>query len=261
MAQPDDYNIESTRDEADRLLAELDRNPSSLGTGTGFSSPVSSTPEKSSPQTGQPSVPMSWLVLGSLVFGALVSALAMTLVLKQPERLQANSGTSPRSADPPPVLKPESRQSDPPPSSASPPQQDVPNKAQNPEVQSPSVPATEAWGPASIYKFGRLPDSTYPNSCAFSQTDSAGQTITSRFNVDYWACRDEGGNQTDGYKVAWADGKRTTYTFESGGTGSIVGTNDQTYPIRWRNGNKNGSDVVIISHSDGATSWIPGRVK
>jgi hypothetical protein len=63
MTQPDDYSIESTRDEADRLLAELDRRPTSLGTGSGFSSQVSSTPEKSSPQMGQSSVPMSWLVL------------------------------------------------------------------------------------------------------------------------------------------------------------------------------------------------------
>jgi len=260
MAQPDDYSLESTRDEADRLLAELDRNPTSLGTRTGFSSPVSGNPEKSSPQMGQPSVPMSWLVLGSLVFGAMVSALTMALVLKQPERPQANSGTSPRTADPPPAQKPESRQSDPQPPAALPPQRDVPSKAQNPEFQSSSAPATGAWGPASVYKFGRIPDSTYPDSCAFSQTDSAGQTITSRFNVDYWACRDEGGNQTDGYKVAWADGKRTTYTFQSGGEGSIVGTNSQTYPIRWRNSNRNGSNVVIISHSDGATSWIPGQV-
>jgi len=261
MAQSDDYSIESTRDEADRLLAELDRKPSSLGTGTGFSSSVSGNPEKSSPQTGQPSVPMSWLVLGSLVFGALVSALAMALVLKQPEIRQAISGTSPQTANPPPVLDTDSRQSDPPPTAALPSKRDVSSNVQNPESQASSAPATEAWGPASVYKFARLPDSTYPDSCAFSQTDSAGQTIISRSDVDYWACRDEGGNQTDGYNVAWADGKRTTYTFESGGTGSIVGTNDQAYPIRWRNGNKNGSNVVIISHSDGATSWIPGRVK
>jgi hypothetical protein len=261
MAQSDDYSIESTRDEADRLLAELDRKPTSLGTGSGFSSQVSSTPEKSSPQMGQSSVPMSWLVLGSLVLGAMVSALAMSLIFRQPERPQVRSRTDSRTADPATVLNTDSSSSDLSQTAASPPQRDVSSNIQNPDFQASAAPATEAWGPASVYKFARLPDSTYPDSCAFSQTDSAGQTIISRSDVDYWACRDEGGNQADGYKVAWADGRRTTYTFESGGTGFIVGTNDQTYPIRWRNGNKNGSNVVIISHSDGATSWIPGRVK
>lgn len=260
MAQPDDYSLESTRNEADRLLAELDRKPTSLGTRTGFSSPISGTSEKSSLQMGQSSVPMSWLVLSSLVFGAMVSALTMALVLKQPERPQANSGTSPRTADPTTVLNTDSSSSNLSQTLASPPQRGVSSNVQNPESQTSSAPATEAWGPASVYKFGRIPDSTYPDSCAFSQTNSAGQTITSRFNVDYWACRDEGGNQTDGYKVAWADGKRTTYTFQPGGEGSIVGTNNLTYPIRWRNSNRNGSNVVIISHSDGATSWIPGQV-
>lgn len=261
MAQPEDHSIERTRDEADRLLDELDRTPTSSGAGTAFPSPVSGTPEKPSPQLGHPSVPMSWLVLGSLVFGALVSALVMALVLRQPERSQANNSTSPPSAGPAPVLKTESSPSASSTASA-PPQRDVPTKAQNPEFQSPSPspPATGAWGPASAYKFARIPDSTYPDSCAFSQTDSAGQTITSRSDVDYWACRDEGGNPTDGFSVVWADGKRTTYTFGSGGVGSIVGTNGQTYTINWRNDSRNGTNVIIISHSDGATSWIPGRV-
>ena len=259
MAQPDDHSIERTRNEADRLLNELDRKPTSSGAGTAFPSPVGGKHEKPSPQPGHPSVPMSWLVLGSLVFGAMVSALAMALVLRQPDRSQASSGTSPQSSDPAPVLKTESRPSAPSPTLVLP-QRDVPSKTQNPEFQSSSPSATGAWGPASAYKFGRLPDATYPDSCAFSQTDSAAQTIISRSDVDYWACRDEGGNPSDGFNVVWADGKRTTYTFGSGGVGSVVGTNGQTYPISWRNDSRNGSNVIIISHSDGATSWIPGRV-
>jgi hypothetical protein len=138
----------------------------------------------------------------------------------------------------------------------------VPTKGQNPGFQAPSAvsSATGAWGPASAYKFGRLPDSTYPDSCAFSQTDAAGQTVISRGDVDYWACRDEGGNPSDGFTVVWADGKQTKYTFGPGGEGSIIGTNGIASPIRWRNDNRNGSKVIIISHETGSTSWIPGHV-
>jgi hypothetical protein len=265
MAKPDDHSIERTREEADRLLGELDRQPTSPGGGTASSLPAPGSPAPAPPAASQRSVPMSWLVLGSLVFGAVVSALTMALVFRQPERPQAPSATTPPVADSPPVLKSESTPLDaprvaPPPPPPPLPQRDVPSKAQHPEFQASSPPATGAWGPASAYKFGRLPDSTYPDSCAFSQTDSAGQTIISRSDVDYWACRDEGGNPRDGFSVVWVDGKRTTYTFGSGGAGSVVGTNAQTYPISWRNDSRNGTNVIIISHSDGATSWIPGRV-
>jgi hypothetical protein len=259
MAHPDDHSIERTRDEADRLLDELDRKPTSSGAGTAFSSPGFGNSEKPTPESGHPSVPMSWLVFGSLVFGAMVSALAMALVLRQPDRSQANSGASPPSADPAPVLKTESKPSAPTPRPPLP-QRDVPSKTQNPDFQRPSPPATGAWGPASAYKFGRVPDATYPDSCAFSKTDSAAQTIISRSDVEYWACRDEGGNPTDGFSVEWADGKRTTYKFGTGGVGSVVGTNGQTYTIGWRNDSRNGTNLIVISHSDGATSWIPGRV-
>jgi hypothetical protein len=260
MAQPDDHSIESTRDEADRLLGELDRKPSSLGTENGFSTPVSDNSDKSFAQMVQRTVPMSWLLLGSLVFGAIVSVLAVALVLQQAERSQPISSTTPKAPDPPSAQKTESKQSNSPTTSVTQPQRDVPTKAQNPEFQAPSPPATGAWGPASVYKFGRIPDSTYPDSCAFSQTDSAGQTIVNRSDVDYWACKDEGGNPTDGFSVSWVDGKRTKYTFGPDGAGLVIGTNGVTHPISWRNDSRNGSNVIVISHSDGATSWIPGRV-
>jgi hypothetical protein len=112
----------------------------------------------------------------------------------------------------------------------------------------------------NTYSFVSTADNTFPNSCAFSQTDSAGQIIISRTQMDYWACRDEGGNSTDGFTVTWVDGKRTKYTFGPDGIGSIVGTNGSVYPIKWRNDIKNGDKVIITSHEDGATSWIPGHV-
>lgn len=262
MAHSDDHGIESTRDEADRLLEELDRTPTPPSGGAGFATSATGTPAKSNSQLGQPSVPMPWLLMASLVFGAVVSAMVMALVFRQPQRSQTDGDTTPPSAGPLAMMKTQSRSStsatqQTPPSL---PQRDVPQKALNPEFQTPSPAARGAWGPASSYKFGRLPDSTYPDSCAFSQTDASGQTIISRSDVDYWACRDEGGNASDGFRVAWVDGKRTTYTFGSGGTGSVIGTNGQTYPISWRNDSRNGSNVIIISHSDGATSWIPGHV-
>ena len=170
MAQADDHSIESTRDEADRLLGELDRKPSSPGTENGSSAPVSDNSDKSSAQMVQRTVPMSWLLLGSLVFGAIVSVLAVALVLKQAERSQPISSTTPITSDPPTALKTETKQSNFPTTSESQPQRDVPSKAQNPEFQALSPPATGAWGPASAYKFGRIPDSAYPDSCAFSQT-------------------------------------------------------------------------------------------
>jgi hypothetical protein len=262
MKKVDERSIEHTRDEAQRLLDEIERKPTSSGAEITVPSQFSVNPQEPSLKAGHPSVPMSWLMLASLVFGAMVSAMVMALFfrpLNTSYRSQAVNGTFSPWSDPAPVLKTESR-----PSASSPtsvlPQRDVPSNTQNPEFQSPSPPATGAWGPASAYKFGRLPDATYPDSCAFSQTDSAAQTIISRSDVDYWACRDEGGNPSDGFNVVWADGKRTTYSFGSGGGGSVVGTNGQTYPIRWRNDSRNGTNVIIISHSDGATSWIPGRV-
>jgi hypothetical protein len=116
------------------------------------------------------------------------------------------------------------------------------------------------WGCTNDYKFGRIPDREYPNSCAFSQTDPRGTRIISRSSVEFWACRDDGGDASSGYKVSWSDGKSTTYTFGPGGQGLIVGTDGRNYPISWRNGSHNGNSVIIINHEDGAETWIPGSV-
>ncbi|MEB3275705.1 MAG: hypothetical protein VKM92_01950 [Cyanobacteriota bacterium] len=117
------------------------------------------------------------------------------------------------------------------------------------------------WGAEGEYKFGQLPNSNYPHSCAFSVTDARGeQTLANKTTLEYWACRDEGGDPNTGYTVTWGDGKRTTYTFASDGNGTVVGTNGQPSPMRWRNSSHNGESIIVISHQDGAMSWIPGNV-
>lgn len=116
------------------------------------------------------------------------------------------------------------------------------------------------WGCTDSYKFGRIPDREYPQSCAFSRTDPRGMTIVSRSSLEFWACRDDGGDPYDGYSVSWSDGKRTKYTFGPGGSGLIVGTDGQGYPMRWTNSSHEGSDIIVINHEDGAKTWIPGSV-
>lgn len=125
----------------------------------------------------------------------------------------------------------------------------------------PEPSAGAAWGSASEYKFGRLPGGDYPNSCAFSQTDGEGKIATDKTSVEYWACRDLGGDPERGYSVVWADGKQTTYTFAQGGSGTVVGTNGNSYPMRWQNDSHMGSDIIVINHQDGAQSWIPGHIR
>jgi hypothetical protein len=117
-----------------------------------------------------------------------------------------------------------------------------------------------AWGSATDYKFGQLPGGEYPQSCAFSSTAPGGQIIIDKSQLEFWACRDLGGDGDNGYKVAWADGKETTYKFEADGSGEVVGTNGDRYPMRWRNDNHNGDLIIVINHQDGAISWIPGKV-
>lgn len=128
------------------------------------------------------------------------------------------------------------------------------------QVEPPSTPSSP-WGPPESYKFGQGPSSTYPNTCAFSQTDARGeQTLTDQSQLEFWACRDEGGNPDSGYGVTWGDGKRTVYRFSADGSGMVVGTNGNNVPMRWRNDSHNGQQIIAISHQDGATSWIPGHV-
>lgn len=129
-------------------------------------------------------------------------------------------------------------------------------------IPTPASTNSGAWGDASAYKFGQLPGSEYPNSCAFTETTPAGTQKTGNSSLEYWACRDEGGNATDGYLVTWADGKKTRYTFGTGGSGMIIGTNGQQYPmLNWRNDTHNGQKIIVINHEDGATTWIPGHVE
>lgn len=119
---------------------------------------------------------------------------------------------------------------------------------------------SSAWGSATDYKFGQLPGGEYPNSCAFSQTDPNGRTTSDKSQLEFWACRDVGGDAENGYKVVWADGKETTYTFRADGDGMVVGTNGTTYPMSWRNDSHQGDPIIVINHQDGAISWIPGNI-
>lgn len=269
MAQPDDHNMERTRAEADRLLDDLNRMPASNDMADGRAKAVGSgsSPTGASP-SGPSAPPASWLLLGALAFGTMVTALVLLLLFRLPDRSPSLTSSQVPSPDPPAGGPTADRQ---PAGMSAPsvptPKREVSSKGQNPEfrppepqAQSPAEPRG-AWGSASDYKFGRLPDSTYPDSCAFSETDSNGQALVSRSAVEYWACRDEGGNATDGFTVAWADGKTTKYKFGPGGTGAVIGTNGLTYPVTWRNDYRHGSKVIIISHEEGSTSWIPGHVK
>ena len=140
--------------------------------------------------------------------------------------------------------------------------------AADPPAQAPSKLPTApndsgqgAWGSASDYKFGQLPGGDYPQSCAFSRTDPSGRVNTDKSQVEFWACRDVGGDAENGYKVAWADGKETTYTYSPEGQGAVVGTNGSSHPITWRNDTHKGDSIIVINHQDGAVSWIPGNVR
>lgn len=136
----------------------------------------------------------------------------------------------------------------------------APSPQRRTSAQTPSA-SGNLWGAASDYKFGQVPNSNYPHSCAFSVTDARGeQTLANKSVLEYWACRDEGGDPDSGYAVTWGDGKRTTYTFANDGSGTVVGTNGQPSSMRWRNSSHNGESIIVISHQDGAVSWIPGNV-
>jgi hypothetical protein len=258
----DDDTIKSTGNEAERLLDELQRpaqtpnqppRPTPTDPNRGQTQEQTPDKEKKTPKAATP-----WILAGLLAV-ALLFVMYTKLDLKR-------AGPSPvqkTTADTPPTDKTTSDLTTQQPSqipAQEPPPRPVIVKTQRPDFEPPVDPPKGQWGPANSYKFGRVPDNTFPNSCAFSQTDSAGQMIISRTQMDYWACRDEGGNTTDGFSVTWVDGKRTKYTFGPDGIGSIVGTNGSVYPIKWRNDIKNGDKVIITSHEDGATSWIPGHV-
>lgn len=135
--------------------------------------------------------------------------------------------------------------------------------AETPKDSSPATSVTnqEAWSNASGYKFGQLPGGDYPQSCAFSSTDPSGTLNTDKSQMEFWACRYMGGDTENGYTVAWADGKETTYNFGPDGEGAVVGTNGSRYPMRWRNDTHQSDQIIVINHQDGAVSWVPGNVR
>jgi hypothetical protein len=291
MANQEDQSHDSIGSQAERLLEGLPH-ASTSRTASPHNKPARVTSQTNSqPQTQPVDRTSIWPVAGlALAGGSIITALTMTLALqissnRQSNRVQVRISQPSSSLRPDKTLTPaaeEKRQFD---TNSSidtnhsagqhvvdtplerrrgrnepQPQRELATKGINRDFQSPTSAGAGTWGSASAYKFGRLPDSTYPDSCAFSQTDSTGQTILSRSTLDYWACRDEGGNSSDGYSVAWADGKRTKYRFGPSGDGSVIGTNGTLYRVRWRNALRNGSKVIIIDHQDGAISWIPGQV-
>lgn len=187
--------------------------------------------------TGQSGLNSAVVALLALVCGGALVALIWVLINQSQQTRQAPSPASQ------------------PPQTSSPATTPPPRR-----VETPSTPSSP-WGPAEQYKFGQGPSQTYPNTCAFSQTDASGeQTLTDKSQLEFWACRDEGGNPDSGYAVTWGDGKRTTYQFMDGGSGSVVGTNGQGVAMQWRNDTHNGQPIIVITHQDGATSWIPGHV-
>ena len=279
MPAEDDQTIKNTANEAERWLEELASSPApkEKPATAPRSTPSSSTSLTSSPSSHLwPSrglrLPIPLIVAGSLGFGALVAALTMHF-LKGPEAPRTEGAeqkppvSSLSDADRSVQQAPSRAMQEAPSRSSSPssPQESavpIPTpKSQQTNAQAENTTPRGAWGPAYAYKFGQLPGGDYPDSCAFSQTNARGEIVISKSQMDYWACRDEGGNPNDGFSVVWADGKRTKYVFRPGGEGSIVGTNGSVYSIGWQNAIRNGSNVIIISHQDGATSWIPGQVE
>jgi hypothetical protein len=200
-----------------------------------------------------------WIAAGSLFSGVVISALVFSVMRQIPtsnvehiEPAKTNlSEQKPKTVSASRPANSEGGQTEPKP---------VVDKQQQPDFKPQAPPPRGAWGSSSEYKFGQLPGGDYPDSCAFSRTDSAGRTITDKTDVEFWACRDNGGNASDGFTVAWSDGKSTRYMFGPDGEGSVVGTNGTTYPVTWRNDTHDGTKIIVISHQDGATTWIPGNV-
>lgn len=212
------------------------------------SAPVMPPPAPTQPPapSGPSAVTALLIALVSMLTGAVLLGLGWMLFSSRP---QPNSAVAPASAPSGQAPAPAARAPLPPP----------PPTPKQPTTITPAA-ASSAWGDASEYKFGQLPGGDYPNSCAFSVTDANGRTTTDKSQVEYWACRDVGGDPETGYRVVWADGKETNYTFQSGGDGQVVGTNGSTYPMRWRNDTHQGEPIVVINHQDGAITWIPGQI-
>lgn len=200
-----------------------------------YSQPPFTPPPAAAPSRGPSALTALFITLASLLSGAVLLGLGWLLLSSRPQLSSNSSSSSPLAPGPAP-------------------KQPSPAAAPAP----PSI-SGGAWGSASEYKFGQLPGGSYPNSCAFSVTDANNQTYD-KSQIEYWACRDEGGDPSTGYRVVWADGKATNYTFQPGGDGMVVGTNGSTYPMRWRNETHQGDPIIVINHQDGAITWIPGNI-
>jgi hypothetical protein len=200
---------------------------------------------------GIPPVMALLMALVAMLSGALVVGFGWMMQQQQNTSSQVSKSTS---------AAPE-KASDPSPDPVDPVPTPEPPRRESSPVPSPPVPGSGAWGSEADYKFGRLPGGEYPDSCAFSETTADGIQKTNSSAMEYWACRDEGGNASDGYRVVWADGKSTRYTFMPNGSGMIIGTNGRRYPmVNWYNDTRNGDKVIVINHEDGSTTWIPGHV-
>lgn len=207
-------------------------------------------PQPPAPQpavTGTNSVSAALIALVSLLSGAVLVGLGTLLVANRNQPGGGATSAPTATASRPATTPAPAAQT-----------ADAPATPKSPSFQPPAP--SGAWGSAADYKFGQLPGGDHPNSCAFSQTDSSGRTNTFKEQMEFWACRDVGGDAENGYKVVWADGKEITYTFEPDGDGQVVGTNGSTYPMRWRNDSHQGDPIIVIDHQDGAISWIPGTI-
>lgn len=209
--------------------------------------PPAAQPQPQPVAGGSSSVSAALIALVSLLSGAVLVGLGTLLV--------ANRSQPGGAAAPAPTAMASRPATSPAPAA---PAADAPATAKSPTVEIPTP--SGAWGSSADYKFGQLPGGDYPNSCAFSRTDPSGRTNVDKAQLEFWACRDVGGDAESGYKVVWADGKETTYTFGPVGDGQVVGTNGSTHPMRWRNDSHRGDPIVVINHQDGATSWIPGNI-
>lgn len=208
--------------------------------------PAPPVPDPAPSGSGPGTLTVLLIALVSLLSGAVLLALGWLLFSGRP---QVSGGVTPATPSIP---------------AASPSPQPAPAPSPTPTGSAPSPspsPSSGAWGRASDYKFGQLPGGDYPDSCAFSLTDANGRTTTDTSQIEYWACRDVGGDPDRGYRVVWADGKETTYTFAADGNGTVVGTNGSSYPMRWRNDSHQGREIIVIHHQDGAMSWIPGNIR
>ncbi|MFM7086900.1 MAG: hypothetical protein ACKOXO_07925 [Cyanobium sp.] len=235
--------------------------PSSAGGASAWPPYAPSTPSAPAPAANGGGQVLTAVLVAvvSLLAGAVLVGLAGLVMLNRPPATSSSGPSGSTGTAPTGSAAPAQTPSPPPPAAPSPPPPAATPKA--PVTITPSQGSATAWGGSDAYKFGTVPGNDYPNSCAFSVTDANGGSTIDKSKIEYWACRDVGGNPETGYAVVWADGKQTNYTFSRDGNGTVVGTNGTSFPMRWRNDTHQGSNIIVINHEDGATTWIPGHVQ